>query len=135
MRPKKVVLCIDTDEEDLSRTCFLLQTNGFRVLRACTAKEGRTLLEMTRVNLIVWFFHSARVSADRARPAGWSPLDLPILLVGELRSIRGIVGYRDRAVKASGGTPALLLELVREMTARKRGPRPKGRATQTLLVS
>jgi len=34
MRPKKVILCVDDNEQDLSVLKFMLVTNGYRVVAA-----------------------------------------------------------------------------------------------------
>ena len=40
MRPKKVILCVDDNENDLSVLKFMLQTNGYRVLTATNGQEA-----------------------------------------------------------------------------------------------
>ena len=40
MRPKKVILCVDDNEQDLSVLKFMLSTNGYRVLSASNGLEA-----------------------------------------------------------------------------------------------
>ena len=40
MRPKKVILCVDDNEQELSVLKFMLATNGYRVVSACTGQEA-----------------------------------------------------------------------------------------------
>lgn len=40
MRPKKVLLCVDDNEQELSVTKFMLETNGYRVLAAANGQEA-----------------------------------------------------------------------------------------------
>src|ERR1700728_3148466 len=40
MRPKKVILCVDDNEQELSVLKFTLETNGYRVLSALNGQEA-----------------------------------------------------------------------------------------------
>ena len=40
MRPKKVILCVDDNEQELSVLKFMLSTNGYRVVSALTGQEA-----------------------------------------------------------------------------------------------
>ena len=40
MRPKKVILCVDDNEQDLSVLKFMLATNGYKVLSAINGQEA-----------------------------------------------------------------------------------------------
>ncbi len=40
MRPKKIILCVDDNEQELSVLKFMLATNGYRVVSACTGQEA-----------------------------------------------------------------------------------------------
>ena len=40
MRPKKVILCVDDNEQELSVLKFMLATNGYRVLAASNGQEA-----------------------------------------------------------------------------------------------
>ena len=40
MRPKKVILCVDDNEQELSVLKFMLTTNGYRVLSASNGQEA-----------------------------------------------------------------------------------------------
>ncbi len=40
MRPKKVILCVDDNEQELSVLKFMLVTNGYRVLAATNWPGG-----------------------------------------------------------------------------------------------
>ena len=40
MRPKKVILCVDDNEQELSVLKFMLATNGYRVLAATNGQEA-----------------------------------------------------------------------------------------------
>jgi len=40
MRPKKVILCVDDNEQSLSIRKFMLETRGYRVLAAASGREA-----------------------------------------------------------------------------------------------
>ena len=40
MRPKKVILCVDDNEQSLSLRKFMLETRGYRVLIASSGREA-----------------------------------------------------------------------------------------------
>ncbi len=52
MRPKKVILYVEFDEQNLSTLSFSLETNGYRVLRAATYTEGLALFIQNAVDLV-----------------------------------------------------------------------------------
>jgi len=43
MRPKKIILCVDSNEQELSVRKFMLETNGYRV---ATATNGRDAISL-----------------------------------------------------------------------------------------
>ncbi len=53
MRPKKVILCVDDNEQELSVLKFMLTTNGYRVLAAKTGR--RRSMFLTRRRRSTWF--------------------------------------------------------------------------------
>ena len=52
MRPKKVILCVDDNEQELSVLKFMLTTNGYRVLSARAAR--RQFMFLTRLPKLTW---------------------------------------------------------------------------------
>ena len=59
MRPKKVILCVDDNEQDLSVLKFMLVTNGYRVVAATNGQEAIALFAENQVDLVL---------ADHAMP-------------------------------------------------------------------
>ena len=47
MRPKKIILCVDDNEQDLSVLKFMLSTNGYRVV---SANNGADAIDITLEN-------------------------------------------------------------------------------------
>ena len=53
MRPKKIILCIDDNEQALSVRKFLLETRGYRVLSALTAEEAMEHFDRGGIDLVI----------------------------------------------------------------------------------
>ena len=59
MRPKKVILCVDDNEQELSVLKFMLATNGYRVVSATNGQEAIDIFSEIQVDLVL---------ADHAMP-------------------------------------------------------------------
>ena len=127
MRPKKVILCVDDNEQTLSVRTFLLETRGYRVLNATTSQQALEILERTVPGtldlLIADLLLPGMDGNELVRRAKQMHPTLPALIVS------GTVAQYDRALAADAflpkgaGTAAELLERVRVLVARKRGPK------------
>jgi two-component system, OmpR family, response regulator CpxR len=127
MRPKKVILCVDDNEQTLSVRSFLLETRGYRVLNATNAQQALDILERTVPGtldlLIADLLLPGMDGNELVRRAKQMHPTLPTLIVS------GTVAQYDRALAADAflpkgaGTAAELLERVRVLVARKRGPK------------
>jgi len=127
MRPKKVILCVDDNEQALSVRTFLLETRGYRVLSVMTAQEALDILERTVPGtldlLIADLLMPGMDGNELVRRAKQMHPMLPALIVS------GSVAAYDRALAADAflpkgaGTAAELLEKIRVLVARKRGPK------------
>ncbi len=127
MRPKKVILCVDDNEQTLSVRTFLLETRGYRVLNAATAAEALEILERTAQGtldlLIADLLLPGMDGNELVRRAKQMHPALPALIVS------GTVTSFDRALAADAflpkgaSSPVELLEKIRVLVARKRGPK------------
>ena len=127
MRPKKVILCVDDNEQTLSVRTFLLETRGYRVLAASTSQAALEILERTVPGtldlLIADLLLPGMDGNELVRRAKQMHPTLPALIVS------GTVAAYDRALAADAflpkgaGTAAELLERIRVLVARKRGPK------------
>jgi two-component system response regulator CpxR len=124
MRPKKTILCVDDNEQALSVRKFLLETRGYRVL---TAGSGERALELFReggIDLVLSDLVMPYMDGNELvrRMKEMAP-DVPTILLS------GTVKAFDRANRADAFlpkgacSPVELLERVRIMVARKRGPK------------
>ncbi len=127
MRPKKVILCVDNNEQTLAVRTFLLETRGYRVV---SATDGQTALEILEgfeqgaVDLLVADLLLPGMDGNELvrRAKGMHPM-LPALIVS------GTVTSYDRALAADAflpkgaSSPAELLDRIKVLVARKRGPK------------
>jgi CheY-like chemotaxis protein len=127
MRPRKTILCVEDNEQVLSVRKFLLETRGYRVVAAATAAEAMEYLERAAqgsVDLLISDVIMPVMDGNELvkRAKQMHPC-LPTLLVS------GTVSNFDRAAAADAFlpkgacTPAEMLDRIRILVARKRGPK------------
>src|SRR5665213_346478 len=124
MRPKKVILCVDDNDQVLSVRKFVLETRGYRVLTANCAELAIELYDHGRVDLVI---------ADLVMPhcngndlilrlkeiAPWVPA---VLVSGSMKQFDP-TSRADAFLPKGASTPQELLERVRVLLVRKRGPK------------
>src|SRR5271157_163875 len=124
MRPKKVILCVDDNEQELSVLKFMLATNGYRVVSACTGQEAIGIFAATQVDLVLSDFAMPQMNGNQLvdRLKQIAP-HIPMILLGDPQKMGGEIHAAD-ALLAKKSCPAQeLLERIKVMSARKRGPR------------
>ena len=127
MRPRKTILCVDDNEQVLSVRKFLLETRGYRVQAVRTAAEALEYLQTAMQGSVDLLMSEVILSQmdgnELVRRAKQLHPCLPALLVS------GTVSNFDRAVAADAFlpkgacTPAEMLDRIRILVARKRGPK------------
>jgi len=136
MRPKKTILCVDDNEQILSVRTFLLETRGYRVLCATSAQAALEILEATApgsIDLLLCDLIMPQMDGNElVRRAKGLHGGLPAMIVS------GTVTAFDRALYADVFLPkgacsaAEMIERIRILVARKRGPK-KASAAQPLM--
>lgn len=127
MRPRKVILCVDDNEQTLSVRKFLLETRGYRVICATNAQQALECLEASApgaIDLLLCDLIMPRMDgAELVSRARILRPGLPTLIVsGTVTSFeRGAVA--DAFLPKGASSPVELLERVRVLVARKRGPK------------
>jgi len=124
MRPKKVILCVDDNEQALSIRKFLLETRGYRVLVSLVPEEALERFRQGGIDLVLSDLNMPRMDGNElARRMKEIAPEVPILLMS------GCVKAFDRATCADyflpkgACSPLDVLDRVRMMLARKRGPK------------
>ena len=137
MRPKKVILCVDDSEQELSVLRFMLSTNGYRALGAANAQEAVSVLASVQVDLALVGFsmqpsHGKPLVERMKRTAA----HVPVILLGDPGVQGAEIHAADACLARKSCSAQQLLERVKVMSARKRGPR-KGsqRATVAELAA
>ncbi len=124
MRPKKIILCIDDNEQELSVLKFMLATNGYRVVAATSGQEAIGIFAETPVDLVLADYGMPQMNGaqlvDRLKQIA---SHVPMILLGDPLKMGGQMHAAD-ALLAKKNCPAqALLERIKVMSARKRGPR------------
>jgi two-component system, OmpR family, response regulator CpxR len=136
MRPKKTILCVDDNEQVLSVRTFLLETRGYRVIAANNAQEALEVLERSlpgTIDLILCDLLMPQMDGNElVRRAKQLHPGLPAMIVS------GTVNAFDRALHADvflpkgASSPAEMIERIRVLVARKRGPKKAAPPASTL---
>ena len=124
MRPKKTILCVDDNEQALSVRKFMLETRGYRVLTAASSEQALELFREGGIDLVLSDLIMPYMDGNELirRMKELAP-EVPAILIS------GSVKAFDRANRADAFlpkgacSPVELLERIRVMVARKRGPK------------
>ena len=124
MKPKKTILCVDDNEQALSIRKIMLETRGYRVL-ACNS--GEIALEAFRrggVDLVLTDLIMPGVDGSRLieEIKSLSPQTPAVLISGRIK-IYERETLADVFLSKGMYEPAELLERIRVLLVRKRGPK------------
>lgn len=124
MRPKKVILCVDDNEQELSVLKFMLSTNGYRVLAATSGEEAIELFSGVQTDLVLTDDNMPQMNGRQliGRLKQIGP-HVPMLLMGDPARMGGEIHAADAVLTKKNCSPQELLERIKVMSARKRGPR------------
>ena len=132
MRPAKKILVLSSNEDRLSRFSFVLRTHLYKVTAAATIVEARERLSVGDIDLFLIDLPAPGVESLLESPyaLGFPPSLAINARPGTALAVDAIYTYRPSA--------ADLLEQMKVITARKRGPRrtvtkPPARETQILI--
>lgn len=125
MRPKKVILCVDDNEQSLSIRKFMLETRGYRVLAATSGREAIDVFQHAgSVDLVLTDLVMPEMDgAEVIRVLKELAPDIPMILVS------GKVKMYEKGTRADAFLPkgtylaAELLERIRVLLVKKRGPK------------
>ncbi len=130
MRPKKIILCVNDNEQELSVTSFMLSTNGYRVVPATSGQEAIEIFSGMQVDLVLADYAMPQMNGSHLvsrlkQIAG----HVPMILLGDPQTMGGQIHVADALLAKKQCSPQDLLERIKIMSARKRGPR-KGTVRQ-----
>src|ERR1700690_2382899 len=124
MRPKKVILCVDDNEQELSVLKFMLSTNGYRVVSASTGQEAVGIFAATTVDLVLADFAMPQMNGSQlVERLKQIASHVPMILLGDPQKMTGQMHSADALLAKKNCSSQELLERIKVMSARKRGPR------------
>ena len=124
MRPKKIILCVDDNEQELSVLKFMLATNGYRVLSALTGQEAIGIFAEVQVDLVLTDYAMPQMNGNQLvdRLKQIAP-HIPMILLGDPQRMGGEMHVADALLAKKNCSAHELLERIKVMSVRKRGPR------------
>jgi two-component system response regulator CpxR len=124
MRPKKTILCVDNNEQTLSVRKFMLETRGYRVVSALSGERALEIFRNGGIDLVLSDLLLADIDGNELvrRMKEYSP-EVPTILVSATVKAYERANRADAFLPKGACTPAEVLERIRIMSARKRGPK------------
>jgi CheY-like chemotaxis protein len=124
MRPKKVILCVDDNEQDLSVLSFMLTTNGYRIMPALTAQEAIGMFSELQIDLVLADYAMPQMNgAQLVKRLKQIAGHVPMILLGDPQTVGDEIHEADAVLAKKNCSSLDLLERIKVMSARKRGPR------------
>ncbi len=132
MKPKRTILCVDDNEQSLSIRKVMLETRGYRVVTCTRGEEALAVFKRGGIDLVLTdlvmpdFDGSQLIQQIKAI----SPQTPAILLSGKVR-IYDHDNQADVFLPKGMYAPAELLERIRLLLVKKRGPKRATTATKS----
>jgi two-component system, OmpR family, response regulator CpxR len=135
MKPKRTILCVDDNEQTLSHRKIVLETRGYRVASFSRGEDALARFLQGGVDLVIADMAMPGLDGPQliARIKDTSPQTPAILISSKVR----LYDHDSRAdVFLTKGmySPADLLERVRQLLVRKRGPKRLHRRLQPAIA-
>ena len=124
MRPKKTILCVDDNEQALSVRKFMLETRGYRVLAALNGHEALEIFQAGNIDLVLSDLVMPQMDGNELvrRMKEISPEIPMVLFSGSVKAYER-ASRADAFLPKGACSPLEVLERIRVMIARKRGPK------------
>jgi two-component system response regulator CpxR len=124
MKPKKTILCVDDNEQALSIRKVMLETRGYRVIACNNGEQGLEAFRRGGVDLVVTDLIMPGVDGSRLiqEIKNISPQTPAMLISGRVK-IYERETQADVFLPKGMYEPAELLERIRVLLIRKRGPK------------
>jgi two-component system response regulator CpxR len=124
MKPKKTILCVDDNEQALSIRKILLETRGYRVLACNNGEQALEAFHRGGIDLVLTDLIMPGVDGSRLieEIKNLSP-QTPVVLISGRVKISEREKLADLFLPKGMYEPAELLERIRLLLVRKRGPK------------
>src|SRR5215469_4436734 len=124
MKPKRTILCVDDNEQSLSHRKIMLETRGYRVASFSRGEEALARFQQGGIDLVIADMAMPGLDGPQliARIKDLSPHTPAIFISSKVR----IYDHDSRAdvfLPKGMYLPADLLERVRQLLVRRRGPK------------
>lgn len=132
MRPKKVILCVDTDPVRLHCRTFVFQIRGYAVYPVSSVAAALARFRACTIDAVVAPLElEADCSGDDLARQMWAINSVvPVLLTSDCLKVADHVKYAA-AMMTKGWAQTELLERVRILAGRKRGPKKQAVSVPT----
>ena len=138
MRPKKTILCVDDNEQVLSVRTFLLETRGYRVLTALSPHDALGLIEQAvpgTIDLLLCDLLMPQMDGNElVRRAKLLHPCLPAMIISGTVNAFERAGCADIFLPKGASSPAEMMERIRVLVARRRGPKKMSMAPSGALA-
>src|SRR5260370_12687169 len=124
MRPKRTILCVDDNEQALSIRKVMVETRGYRVVAWGNGQEAWQAFRQGHVDLVLsdLLMPGLDGAALVDKIKNWSPETPAILFSGRIRAYEKDT-RADVFLPKGMYAPAELLERIRLLLVKKRGPK------------
>ncbi len=124
MKPKRTILCVDDNEQSLSIRKVMLETRGYRVIACNNAQDALEAFRKGSVDLVLTDLIMPGVDGTRLidEIKAISPATPAVLFSGKIK-IYDRDTRADVFLPKGMYVPAELLERIRLLLVRKRGPK------------
>jgi two-component system response regulator CpxR len=124
MKPKRTILCVDDNEQSLSYRKIMLETRGYRVVSYARAEEALQRFKEGGIDLVVTDMAMPGMDGPQliAAVKAVSP-QVPAILISSKARIYDHDSQADVFLARGMYAPADLLERIRLLLVRKRGPK------------
>jgi len=132
MRPKKIILCVDDNEQELSVLKFMLATNGYRVVSANNGQEAIGIFADIAVDLVLTDFSMPQMNGDQlVRSLKQISSHVPMIVLGDPVKMGDHIHAADAVIAKKNCSPLELLDRIKVMSARSAALARAARAYNT----
>jgi two-component system, OmpR family, response regulator CpxR len=124
MKPKRTILCVDDNEQSLSYRKIMLETRGYRVASCSRGEDALERFKQGGIDLVVTDMAMPGLDGPQLIAAikNLSPHTPAILISTKIR-VYEQESQADLFLARGMYAPADLLERIRQLLVRKRGPK------------
>jgi two-component system response regulator CpxR len=124
MKPKKTILCVDDNEQSLSIRKILLETRGYRVVACNSGAQALEAFQRGGIDLVLTDLMMPGIDGSRVveEVKRMSPQTPAVLFSGRVKIFERDT-MADLFLPKGMYEPAELLERIRLLLVRKRGPK------------